>query len=81
MMESLEKLLANSPLMGPIIGMGLAVIAKTAETNSKNDSVSHFVSAIVSTHGHMSLSADERNKLAHWLKARIHADSLVVVEK
>lgn len=56
-------------------------IAKTAETNSKNDSVSHFISAIVSTHGHMSLSADERNKLAHWLKARIHADSLVVVEK
>lgn len=39
MMESLEKLLANSPLMGPIIGMGLAVIAKTAETNSKYDSV------------------------------------------
>jgi len=35
-------------------------IAKTAETNSKNDSVSHFISAIVSTHGHMSLSADER---------------------
>ncbi len=56
-------------------------LAKTAETNSKNDSVSHFISAIVSTHGHMSLSANERNKLAHWLKARIHADSLVVVEK
>jgi hypothetical protein len=56
-------------------------IAKTAETNSKNDSVSHFISAIVSTHGHMSLSADERHKLAHWLKARTHADSLVVVEK
>jgi len=56
-------------------------IAKTAETNSKNDSVSHFISAIVSTHGHTSLDTDERHKLANWLKARIHADSLVVVEK
>ena len=56
-------------------------IAKTAETNSKNDSVSHFISAIVSTHGHTSLGTDERHKLANWLKARTHADSLVVVEK
>jgi uncharacterized hydrophobic protein (TIGR00271 family) len=56
-------------------------IAKTAEINSKNDSVSHFISAIVSTHGHTSLDTDERHKLANWLKARIHADSLVVVEK
>ena len=56
-------------------------IAKTAETNSKNDSVSHFISAIVSTHGHTSLGTDERLKLANWLKARTHADSLVVVEK
>jgi uncharacterized hydrophobic protein (TIGR00271 family) len=56
-------------------------IAKTAEINSKNDSVSHFISAIVSTHGHKSLGTDERHKLANWLKARIHADSLVVVEK
>jgi uncharacterized hydrophobic protein (TIGR00271 family) len=56
-------------------------IAKTAEINSKNDSVSHFISAIVSTHGHKSLGTDERHKLANWLKARIHADSLVVIEK
>ena len=56
-------------------------IAKTAETNSKNDSVSHFISAIVSTHGHTSLGTDERHKLANWLKARTHADSLVVIEK
>lgn len=56
-------------------------IAKTAEINSKNDSVSHFISAIVSTHGHTSLGTDERHKLANWLKARTHADSLVVVEK
>ena len=56
-------------------------IAKTAEINSKNDSVSHFISAIVSTHGHTSLGTDERLKLANWLKARTHADSLVVVEK
>ena len=56
-------------------------LAKTAEINSKTNTISHYTSAIISTHGHTSLGTDERHKLANWLKARIHADSLVVIEK
>lgn len=56
-------------------------LAKTAEINSKTNTISHYTSAIISTHGHTSLGTDERHKLANWLKARTHADSLVVIEK
>jgi len=56
-------------------------LANTAESSRDTTAVRRFTSVIVSTDGPHRLTSADRQQLAGWLKARIHADSLVIVEK
>ncbi|MCH5308082.1 MAG: TIGR00341 family protein [Prevotella sp.] len=56
-------------------------LSNTTETSRDTTAVSRFVSAIITTDGGKRLTPIEHQKLATWLKARVDADSLVMVEK
>lgn len=80
---SLENLSVNlrpelSALFPQVTGLGLARVTKSA-----NDSTSqqHFVAALIDTDKDKSLAPDDLQRLSEWLKVRLLADSLVVIEK
>jgi hypothetical protein len=56
-------------------------LVKTAECSRDTTAMSHFTTAIISTNKEARLAHADLLKLTEWLKARTHADSLVVVEK
>ena len=68
-----------SPLMGPIIGMGLAVGVNDLEL-LKRSAKNYGVAALISVISYdKPLPEVESKKLREWLQARVKADSLVIV--
>ena len=53
-------------------------LSKVVEASRDTTATKQFVAAIISTDGKKRMTADERQRLHDWLKARIKADSLVV---
>lgn len=55
-------------------------LSRVAEMHRDTTAVDHYVAALISISGDKRLSVSERRKLEDWLRSRVKADSLVVVE-
>jgi len=56
-------------------------LSRVSEASRDTVAVSHFVAAIVSTDEEQPLTPDDAGRLRRWLKARVQADSLMLVER
>lgn len=56
-------------------------LSRVSEASRDTLAVSHFVAAIVSTDDNEPLSSNDAQRLRRWLKARVQADSLMLVER
>ena len=56
-------------------------LSRVSEASRDTLAVSHFVAAIVSTDDNEPLLPNDAQRLRRWLKARVQADSLMLVER
>ena len=66
-----------SALFPQVVSIGLA---RMTESTADTTAVRHFLAALIDTNGGSSLSPADLQRLREWLKVRIQADSLVVIE-
>ena len=73
-----ELSLKLTALFPQVISLGLARMTEsTADTTAQK----HFVTAFIDTSDDKHIAPDECQRLCEWLKVRLQADSLVVIEK
>lgn len=66
-----------SALFPQVVSIGLA---RMTESTADTTAVQHYVAALIDTDGGSSLPPADLQRLREWLKVRIQADSLVVIE-
>ena len=66
-----------SALFPQVVSIGLA---RMTESTADTTAVQHYVAALIDTEGGSRLTPADLQRLREWLKVRIQADSLVVIE-